>query len=183
MSWAAPAGTQCVCVAVCCLQVREARGRLLSYWRRQVLVEAAAEAFPPTSSVRGPPHIRAMLDNQVGTGLDGPRSLAHISPCWQQHVNKQSRCLICWSLSFLPCSCVYAQVEVEVLVPLSWPSEPSDSLSVVELTAPGLSAGAAQQLLQQVNGDAQLLARCDVLVLLQHLSAAVEAQLAEAAAS
>jgi hypothetical protein len=52
----------------CLLQVREARGRLLSYWRRQVLVEAAAEAFPPTSSVRGPPHIRATLDNQVGGG-------------------------------------------------------------------------------------------------------------------
>lgn len=47
------------------LQVREARGRLLSYWRRQVLVEAAAEAYPPTSSARGPPHIRATLDNQV----------------------------------------------------------------------------------------------------------------------
>jgi hypothetical protein len=48
-------------------QVREVRGRLLSYWRRQVLVEAAAEAFPPSSSSRGPPHIRATLDNQVGT--------------------------------------------------------------------------------------------------------------------
>lgn len=80
-------------------------------------------------------------------------------------------------------SVVHAQVEVEVLVPLSWPSEPSDSLSVVELTAPGLTTEAAQQLMQQVNGDAQLLACCDVLVLLQHLSVVVEAQLVEAAAS
>jgi hypothetical protein len=49
-----------------CVQVREVRGRLLSYWRRQVLVEAAAEVFPPTSSARGPPHIRATLNNRVG---------------------------------------------------------------------------------------------------------------------
>lgn len=52
-------------IRVYVMQVREVRGRLLSYWRRQVLVEAAAEAFPPSSSARGPPHIRATLDNQV----------------------------------------------------------------------------------------------------------------------
>lgn len=75
------------------------------------------------------------------------------------------------------------QVEVEVLVPLSWPSEPTDTLRVVELTAPELSTEAAQQLVQQVNSNEQLLAHCDVLTLLQQLSPAVEAHLIDAAAS
>jgi hypothetical protein len=47
------------------MQVCEVRGRLLSYWGRQVLVEAAAEVFPPCSSSRGPPHVRIALPNQV----------------------------------------------------------------------------------------------------------------------
>jgi hypothetical protein len=65
-----------------CAQVREVRGRLLSYWRRQVLVEAAAEVFPPTSSARGPPHIRATLNNQVGRGSS--RESGHvIAGSWQ----------------------------------------------------------------------------------------------------
>jgi hypothetical protein len=59
-------------VLLLAMQVREVRGRLLSYWRRQVLVEAAAEAFPPSSSSRGPPHIRATLDNQVRALLGQP---------------------------------------------------------------------------------------------------------------
>lgn len=41
------------------------RARLLAYWRRQVLVEAAAEAYPPCSSNKGPPHVRMTLPNQV----------------------------------------------------------------------------------------------------------------------
>ncbi|WIA38008.1 hypothetical protein OEZ86_001379 [Tetradesmus obliquus] len=45
--------------------VCEVRGRLLSYWSRQVLVEAAAEVYPPCSSSRGPPHVRVALPNQV----------------------------------------------------------------------------------------------------------------------
>jgi hypothetical protein len=48
-----------------CTQVCEVHGRLLSYWARQVLVEAAAEVFPPCSSSRGPPHVRVALPNQV----------------------------------------------------------------------------------------------------------------------
>jgi len=80
------------------------------------------------------------------------------------------------------CWCVVIQVEVEVLVPLSWPSEPADTLRVVELSAPELSAAAAQQLMERVNGDAQLLAGCDVLSLLQHVSGMVEAHLIDVAA-
>lgn len=72
------------------------------------------------------------------------------------------------------------QVEVEVLVPLSWPSEPTDTLRVVELAAPELSTQAAQALMDAVNGDAQLLASCDVAGLLRHVSAAAEAKLLEA---
>ncbi|KAF6252087.1 hypothetical protein COO60DRAFT_559993 [Scenedesmus sp. NREL 46B-D3] len=45
--------------------VCEVRGRLLCYWSRQVLVEAAAEVYPPCSSSRGPPHVRVALPNQV----------------------------------------------------------------------------------------------------------------------
>jgi hypothetical protein len=37
--------------------------------------------------------------------------------------------------------------------------------------------------MQQVNNDAQLLAHCDVLTLLHHVSAAVEAHLVDAPAS
>lgn len=66
-------------------------------------------------------------------------------------------------------------------VPLSWPSEPTDMLQLVELAAPELSPEAAEQLMQQVNADAALLQRCDVLALLQHVSAAVEAHLVDAA--
>lgn len=80
-------------------------------------------------------------------------------------------------------SAVLLQVEVEVLVPLSWPSEPTDTLRVVELSAPELSTEAAEQLMQQLNDDAHLLAYCDVLTLLQHVSASVEAHLVDAAAS
>lgn len=69
------------------------------------------------------------------------------------------------------------------MVPLSWPSEPTHSLQVVELTAPELGEEKAEQLMQRVNGDTQLLGHCDVLGLLQHVSAAVEAHLVEAAAS
>ena len=69
-----------------------------------------------------------------------------------------------------------------MLVPLSWPSEPCDSLQVVELAAPELGAQAAQQLMARVNADKLLLAGCDVLSLLQHVSAAVEALLLDAAA-
>lgn len=75
------------------------------------------------------------------------------------------------------------QVEVEVFVPLSWPSDPTDTLQVVELSAPELSEEAAEQLVARVNGDTQLLGHCDVLGLLQHVSAAVEAALVDAAAS
>ncbi|KAF8055839.1 hypothetical protein HT031_006614 [Scenedesmus sp. PABB004] len=45
--------------------VAEVRARLLAYWQRQVLVEAAAEVFPPSSSSRGPPHVRAVLPSQT----------------------------------------------------------------------------------------------------------------------
>jgi hypothetical protein len=54
-------------------------------------------------------------------------------------------------------------------------------LQLVELAAPELSPEAAEQLMQQVNADAALLQRCDVLALLQHVSAAVEAHLVDAA--
>jgi hypothetical protein len=54
-----------LCRTVLCVQVCEVRGRLLSYWSRQVLVEAAAEVYPPCSSSRGPPHVRVALPNQV----------------------------------------------------------------------------------------------------------------------
>lgn len=69
-----------------------------------------------------------------------------------------------------------------MLVPLSWPSEPADTLRVVELCAPELSTAAAQQLMERVNADAQLLAGCDVLSLLQHVSGVVEAYLIDVAA-
>jgi hypothetical protein len=78
----------CTCVLMC-MQVCEVRGRLLSYWARQVLVEAAAEVFPPCSSSRGPPHVRAALPNQVrgaesvtdyGRDVDNTRSSQLLPP-------------------------------------------------------------------------------------------------------
>lgn len=69
-----------------------------------------------------------------------------------------------------------------MLVPLAWPSEPTETPKVVELTGPELGAAAAQQLMEDVNADAALLGSCDVLSLLQHVLAAAEAHLNEAAA-
>jgi hypothetical protein len=54
-------------MCTCAAQVREVRGRLLSYWRRKVLVEAALEVFTPVVARSGPPHLRAALGNQVWT--------------------------------------------------------------------------------------------------------------------
>jgi hypothetical protein len=46
-------------------QLRKIRGRLSPYWQRKVLVEAAAEVYPPSSSCGGLLHVAAKLPNQV----------------------------------------------------------------------------------------------------------------------
>jgi hypothetical protein len=77
-----------------------------------------------------------------------------------------------------------AQVEVEVLVPLAWPSDAdAEQLRVVHLMAPSLSDEAGGELLAAVNGDQQLLARCDVLGLMRHVAEAVEQRVLDAAAA
>lgn len=94
------------------------RGRLLSYWSRQALVEAAAEVYPPCSSSRGPPHVRVALPNQVG----GWRFLL----CWwfyggglrlQQtavlfHVLQSMLGTVLWHTA--------CWADVEVLLPMGW---------------------------------------------------------------
>jgi hypothetical protein len=65
---------------------------------------------------------------------------------------------------------------VEVLVPFSWPSDADELLRVVQLSAPGLQAEAAERLMATTNADAAFMARCDVLGLLQRMAEVVGQQ-------
>lgn len=162
-------------------QVREVRGRLLRHWQRQVLVEAAAEVFPPSSSSRGPPHVKALLPQQV-RHVRLPSCACIASQCIQcRHVLRGPACLP-WLRMTLPAP-RGAQGEVEVLVPLGWPSGPEERLRVVHLACPELPPGAAAEMMQQVNSDAPLLAAADLLTLLRHVAAALEARLLDAASA
>lgn len=67
-------------------------------------------------------------------------------------------------------------------MPMSWPSDADEPLRVVQLAAPGLGDEAIDQLMAAVNADSTLLCSCDVLMLLQHVSDAVEQRLLDAAA-
>lgn len=82
-----------------------------------------------------------------------------------------------------PCShhvLLLLQVEVEVLVPWSWPSGPA-ALQLVDVSSPELSADAAAALLSSINSHDELLSSCDLLQLLQRVESMVEAQVVEAA--
>lgn len=68
------------------------------------------------------------------------------------------------------------QAEVEVLVPLSWPSDAGEALSLVQLSAPGVSSSEAAEIMEAVNADTELLSTCDVLGLLQFVSQLVAEQ-------
>eukprot|EP00775_Hariotina_reticulata_P008458 gene8458-8642_t len=60
--------------------LREIRGRLTPYWQRKVLVEAAAEVYPPSSSCVGPLHVAALLPNQLEAEVLVPASWPSV-PC------------------------------------------------------------------------------------------------------
>lgn len=65
-------------------------------------------------------------------------------------------------------------------MPLGWPSGP-ERLRVVHLACPELPPGAAAELMEAVNSEDGLLAGADLLALLRHVAAALEARLLDAA--
>lgn len=78
--------------------------------------------------------------------------------------------------------CDILQVEVEVLVPWSWPTGPAP-LHLAELNCPELPPEAAGVILSSINSNGQLLHSCDLLQLLQHVESQLEAKLMDATAA